>query len=99
MSSDGIIVTRPSHRKRRVSLQSIGQGYPLLQRADQQTGDDIDRRNQNGRHRIALIETGRTVHCAVKLRLASHCLTPFARRNFVDEAGIQIGINCHLLSR
>ncbi len=61
--------------------------------------DDIDCRNKDRRHRIALIEAGRSIHCAVELRLASHCLAPFSRRDFIDKAGIQIGIDGHLLSR
>ena len=46
-----------------------------------------------------MIKAGRAVHCAVKLRLASDGLPASARGNFIDKAGIQIGIDRHLLSR
>ncbi len=71
----------------------------MLQDANQKAGDDIDRRDEDGRHRIPLRETRGPVHGAIEFRLARQHLAPGARFVLIDQSGIQVRIHRHLLAR
>jgi len=88
-----------AHRQRGIRAERIRQGGALLQRSDQQSCHNVDRGNENGRHRVPLVEAGGPVHGAVELSLARHRLTPLARGGLVNQAGIQVGVNRHLFAR
>ena len=82
----------------RVGARGLGQRHALLQGADQQAGDDVDAGNQDGGQRVALVEARRAVHGAVELGLAGDGLAAFARLLLVDQAGVHVGVDGHLLA-
>ena len=47
---------------------------------------------------VALVKTCGPVHGSVEFGLVSDPFAPGAGLHFVDEAGIQVGIDCHLLA-
>ena len=69
-----------------------------MEDSNQKSGNNIDARDEDRGDRIPLIEAGRPVHCAVEFRLARDLLAPFPCLMFVDQPGIQIGIDRHLFS-
>ena len=54
--------------------------------------------DENARDCVTSNELAGTVHGAVELRFTRDIFTTFARRRFVDESRIQIGIDRHLLA-
>ena len=81
-----------------VSLQRLKEGNSLLKDADQKSGNDVDGRDQNRGQRVPLVEARGAIHGSVKLRLAGDGLAAAARLGFVDQAGIHVGIDRHLLA-
>ena len=55
--------------------------------------------NQNRGQRIALVEARRAVHGAVELGLAGDRLPPPPRLGLVDQPGVHVGVDGHLLAR
>ena len=73
--------------------------HVVLQHAHHETADQVDHQNDDAGHRIAAHEFAGTVHRAVELRFLRHCGTARARLIFADQAGIEVGIDRHLLAR
>src|SRR6266853_4827504 len=69
-----------------------------LEDSDKEAGKDVDGGNKNGGDRVALIEAGGAVHGAVELRFAGNLFAAGASLMLVDESGIQVVINRHLLA-
>jgi hypothetical protein len=88
-----------AHGEHGVGFQRLAKGNIQLEDADQKSGDDVDGGYQNGGDGIALAEARRPVHGAVKFCIAGNLLPPLAGLAFVDQPGIQIGVDSHLLSR
>ena len=82
----------------RVGLQRFLEGNALLEDADQKAGNDVDGGDQDRGQRIALIEAGRAVHGAVEFRFVRNLLAAGAGLHFVDQAGVQVGVDRHLLA-
>ena len=70
----------------------------MLKHADQEAGDDVDGHDQNGGQGIALTEARRAIHRAAEFRLARHPLPACFGLCLIDDAGVQIGIDRHLLA-
>ncbi len=88
-----------AHRQHGVGAGRLAQLDSLLQGADQQAGDDVDGGNQNGGQRVPLVEARRAVHGAVELGLAGDRLAPPPRLGLVDQPGVHVGVDGHLLAR
>ena len=61
-----------------------------------EAADNVDERDQNGRHRIPAHKFARPVHGPVKIRLLLHGPPPAARLILLDESGVEFRINRHL---
>ena len=86
-SSDGISGDQPvAHGEHRVGARRLAQFDALLQGSNQQPGDDVDRGNQDGGQRVALVEPRRSVHGPVELGLARDRLPAAPRLGLVDQA-------------
>ncbi len=82
-----------------IGFERLAKGNVELKDSNEESGNDVDTGNENGGNRIALVEAGGTVHRSVELRFARDFLSAFARLMLVDEAGVQVGVNRHLLAR
>jgi hypothetical protein len=81
-----------------VGLQGLAQRNSQLEDADQKPGDDVDSGDQYRSQGVPLVEPGRTIHGAIELRFMSNLLAPGPRLGLINDSGIQVGINCHLLA-
>ncbi len=71
----------------------------MLHHADHQAADDVDEHDDDAGDGIAAHELGGTVHRAVEVGFLRDLGAAFARHVFADQAGIQVGIDGHLLAR
>ena len=72
--------------------------HAVLQHADQEAGDDVDAGDQDAGHGVALGEARGAVHGAVEFGLGGQLLAPALGFGLVDQAGVQVGIDGHLLA-
>ena len=70
----------------------------MLPDADDEAADEIDEQDQDRRDRVAAHELAGAVHGAEEIRLVRHLLAPAHRLFLVDEAGVEIGVDRHLLA-
>ena len=82
-----------------VELSRIGDTHSLLHHADEKPAQKTNGENDQTRHGIAANKFGRTVHGAVEVAFSLDALAPLARLRFIDEAGVQIGVDGHLFPR
>ncbi len=71
----------------------------LLQSADQQSGHNVDCGDQNRCQRVALAEARRAVHGSVEFGFLGNRLPPPPGLGLVDQPGIHVGVDGHLLAR
>ncbi len=71
----------------------------MLEHADQESGDNVDGRDEDARDCIALRKAGRAVHGAVEFRFGREVLASFSRFRLVNQPGVQVRIDRHLLAR
>gem|GEM_PF-2556939 len=84
--------------QQRVDVGRIGKAHAVAQRAYPEATDDVDEQNQDARGRIATHELAGAVHRAVKIRFRAHLRASQARLILIDEPGIEIGVDRHLLA-
>ena len=70
-----------------------------LQHADDDAADEVDAGDQHGGRRVAPDELRGTVHRAVEVGLAGDVSAPLARLLVGDHAGVEVGVDRHLLAR
>ena len=70
----------------------------MLQSAREKARHDVDGGNDDPRDRVALCESHRAVHRAVEFGLSGYFLTPPPGFVFVNQSGVQIRIDAHLLA-
>ena len=70
----------------------------MLQNTDQEAGEDVDAGDQDARDRIALRESRRAVHGAVELGFRGELFAARPGFCFVDQAGVQVRVDRHLLA-
>ncbi|AHG33440.1 hypothetical protein BBQ_3538 [Burkholderia pseudomallei MSHR511] len=85
-------------REQRVVLARRGEAHVVLGHPDDEAADHVDRHDDQARDRVAAHELRRAVHRAVELRFLRDRLAALLRLLFVDEAGVQIGVDRHLLA-
>src|SRR5262249_29864229 len=81
-----------------VGTQCFAERYIELKDADQESGDDVDAGDQYRGKGVALVEAGGAVHGAIELGFLGDLLAPCTRLVFVNQPGIQVGIDRHLLA-
>ncbi len=79
-------------------MQRVHQVHAVLQDTDQEARDDVDAGDENARHRVALSEARGTVHGAVEFGFRGECFAAFARSFFIDETGVEVGVDGHLFT-
>jgi hypothetical protein len=82
-----------------VGLQRLREAEVVLQDADQQAADDVDHGDHDAGHGVAAHVLGGAVHCAVELGFLGHFGAAPAGVGFADQAGVEVGVDRHLLAR
>ena len=85
--------------QQRIHLARLAQGQAMLPHADRQATNQIDKQNQDARYRVAAHKFGSTVHGAEEIGLLPQFGAPCFGGFLVDDPGVQIGVNRHLLTR
>ena len=70
----------------------------MLQQPDREAADHVDGEDQHRGDRVAADELRRTVHRTVEVRLLRDLLAAAARLLVVDRAGVELGVDRHLLA-
>ena len=66
--------------------------------ADREPADQVDHHDDDGGDRVALHELRRTVHRAVEVGFVGDLLAAALGLGLVDEAGVEVGVDRHLLA-
>ena len=80
------------------ALQGLVDGHALLHDADGKAAQHIDEGDENGGDGVAADEFARAVHRAVEIGFLLDFAAAAAGLGFVDDAGVEFGINRHLLA-
>ena len=75
-----------------------GERQVVLEDADREAADDVDEQDQDAGDRVAAHELRRAVHRAVEVRLLGDLGAAPARLVLADQAGVEIGVDRHLLA-
>ena len=81
-----------------VVLRRIRGTQVVLQHANGDTAEHVDKQNENAGYGVAAHELAGTVHGPVEIGLLRHFLATAQGVVLTDQAGIQVGINRHLLA-
>ncbi|MNF74447.1 hypothetical protein D3C84_564790 [compost metagenome] len=88
-----------ANRQQRVVMQRIAPALALLQNADRQTTDDVDRDDHNAGNRVAFDELGCSIHGTVEIRFTLQLAASALGFFLVDDAHVQISVDAHLFTR
>ena len=80
------------------TLERFRDRHAFLHDADGEAANDVDERDEHGGDGVAAHKLARAVHRAVEIRLLLDLAPAFARRRFVDDAGVEFRIDGHLLA-
>ena len=69
-----------------------------MEDSDKEAGKDVDAGDEDGGDGVALVKAGGAVHGAVEFRFAGSLFAAGASLMFVDESGIEVGVDRHLLA-
>ncbi len=86
-TQQGVIV------RRRIQRQA------MLPNANDQAADQVDEEDEDGGNGVATYEFAGTVHGPEEIRFLSDFLAPLLGLLLIDQAGVEIGIDGHLLAR
>ena len=84
--------------QQRELVRGLAERHPLLHDADDDAADEVDQRDQDAGHRVALDELRGAVHRAVEVGLAGDLLAAPARLLVGDLARVEVGVDRHLLA-
>ncbi|MNH01918.1 hypothetical protein D3C79_611430 [compost metagenome] len=84
--------------QQRVDLARFAERHAVLQHADQHAADEVDEQDQQAGDGIAAHELAGTVHRAVELGLLGHLGAARLGLGLVDQAGVEVGVDRHLLA-
>ena len=85
-------------RQQREVVAGLGERHALLDDADDDAAEQVDAGDQDAGHRVALDELRRTVHRAVEVGLLGDLRAALARLLVGDLAGVEVGVDRHLLA-
>ncbi|MNN05274.1 hypothetical protein D3C81_1180290 [compost metagenome] len=98
------------HQRRDLRHQAIADGQQrvvvhggaevqvVLHHAHHHAGGDVDEHDDQARHGVAAHELAGTVHGAVEVGFLRHFGAALLGGGFVDQAGVEVGIDRHLLA-
>ena len=75
------------------------EGHAFLQHSDAESADDIDDGDENARDGIASHELAGTVHRTVKISFFLDLKSSGRGGEFIDDAGVEFGVDRHLFAR
>ena len=82
-----------------VGVQSIRERQPLLRHTDHEPAQDVHRGDDQTGHGVATNEFAGAVHCPVEVGFAGDGLPAPPRLLLVDQTGVQVRVDGHLLAR
>ena len=85
-------------RQQRELLGGLAERHALLHDADDDAADQVDQRDQDAGHRVALDELRGAVHRAVEVGLLGDLGAALARLLVGDLARVEVGVDRHLLA-
>src|SRR5690606_31322611 len=85
-------------REQRVMGRCIRRGHTRLEDADDEPTYYVDPGYDEAGNRVASDELASTVHRPVKVRLSAHLFTASPGLFFVDQSGVQVGVDGHLFT-
>ena len=88
-----------SDGENRIRFQRFAEAQAVLKRAGQKPSQDVHGRDNDAGDRVALREANRSIHRPIEFGFPCRVLAPLAGLGFVDQSGIEIRINAHLLAR
>ena len=91
-------VTRPSPIVRIVNVGGDHR-HVVLKNADEDAADDVDERDQNGSHRVALGESNGSIHGAVEFGFLADLLPARAGFFLIDDSSVKVGVDRKLFAR
>ena len=96
----GSVVTSALPIERSANVCSASSGdHAVIEHADHQPAGEIERDDHQRRDRIALDELARAVHRGVKVGFALHARAFAPRAVGIERAGVNVGVDRHLLAR
>ena len=99
ISSAGICAHRPSPTvSSEKCVAGLAERHALLDDADDDAAEQVDAGDQDAGHRVALDELRGTVHRAVEVGLLGDLGAALARLLVGDLAGVEVGVDRHLLA-
>src|SRR6266849_661597 len=81
-----------------VGFERLAKRNVELEDSDEEAGQDVDASDKDGGDGVALIEAGGSVHGPVEFRFARSLFASGGGLMLVDESGIEVGIDRHLLA-
>ena len=81
-----------------VGFEGLAKRNVELEDSDEEAGKNVDAGDQDSGDGIALVEAGGAIHGAVEFRFAGRLFAAGARLVLVDESGIEVGVDRHLLA-
>ena len=85
-------------RKRGEQLAGVARAHARLDDADKQSADDVDQNDDDARDGVAADELAGAVHRAEEVGLLGDLLPATLGLALVDDAGVQVGVDGHLLA-
>jgi hypothetical protein len=99
ISSAGICATeRVAHAQQDVAVGGLAGRHVVRDHAEQEAADDVDEEDQQARDRVAAHVLAGTVHRAEELGLLADLGAALLGLLLVDQAGVQVGVDRHLLA-
>ena len=80
------------------SAAGLAQAHAVLDDADEQPADDVDQDDDDAGDGVAADELAGTVHGAEEVGLLRNLLAAALGLALVDDAGVQVGVDGHLLA-
>ena len=89
---------RVADRQDRERLDRVERRHPVIQRADDHAAEQVQRDDDERRDGVAFDELARAVHRRVEIGLALDARALAARDVGIEQAGVQIRVDRHLLA-
>jgi hypothetical protein len=80
------------------SVRRVIERHAVPEQTHQQAADDVDRGDQQAGDGVAADEFGGAVHGTIKAAFLFQRAAAVARDFFIDQAGVEVGIDRHLLA-
>ena len=85
--------------EKRIHTERFGHRQIVHQRTDRDAADQVDDQDEDRRDGVAAHELRGAIHGAIEIGFGGHVLAPDGGLLLVDQAGVQVGVDRHLLAR